>query len=64
MPGLGALHFALSPLDSGLTRVTVTGSFKPAGLLGHLYWNALLPIHVALFAGLVRAIVNRAAAQG
>jgi len=64
MPGLGALHFALSPLDSGLTRVTVTGSFKPAGILGHLYWNALLPIHVALFSGLARAIVHRATAQG
>ncbi len=61
MPGLGALHIALSPLHPGLTRVTVTGSFKPAGLLGHLYWHALLPIHAALFAGMVRAIVRRAA---
>lgn len=36
-----------------------TATFRPKGVLGRLYWWALYPIHIILFFGLARAILNR-----
>jgi uncharacterized protein YbjT (DUF2867 family) len=60
MPGRAVLELELLPLTGGRTRVTTRGYFQPAGALGALYWNALIPIHELVFKGLTRAIIDRA----
>ena len=40
-----------------------TAFWHPAGALGLLYWWALWPAHVFLFAGLTRSLARRAEAS-
>jgi len=63
LPGRGWLEFEVEPLDGGRCRIRQTATFDPRGLLGRLYWYALLPIHAVLFRGLIRAIASRAEAR-
>jgi uncharacterized protein YbjT (DUF2867 family) len=35
-----------------------TATFRPRGLLGRLYWYAMLPFHYFIFAGMIRKIAN------
>ena len=35
-----------------------TAVFEPIGLFGLLYWYALIPVHAAIFAGMLRAIAR------
>ncbi len=35
-----------------------TATFRPRGLLGRLYWLAVLPMHALVFEGMARSIVN------
>ncbi len=61
MPGRAWLQFAaLPPGDRRPTRLRQTALFDPRGLLGLLYWVALLPVHAVVFRGMVRAIAARA----
>ena len=62
MPGSAALDFELTPRDDGRTRIVVTAYFHPAGAPGLLYWYSLVPAHAVIFAGLAKAIGQRAAA--
>jgi len=62
LPGRGWLEFQVEPLDQGRCRIHQTATFDPRGILGRLYWYALLPIHAVLFRGLIRAIASRAEA--
>jgi len=62
LPGSATLDFEISPAGPGRTLISVTAYFHPAGSLGITYWNVLLPVHAALFHGLVREIARRAAA--
>ena len=59
LPGRAWLQFEVLP-DHGGARVQQTAFFDPRGLLGYLYWYALLPFHRFLFPGLLRAVVTRA----
>lgn len=61
MPGRGWLDFEVRPLDDGHVEIRQVASFAPAGLLGQVYWVALLPIHRAVFRGMIRAIAARVA---
>jgi len=61
-PGAGVLEFKLSPLSTGLTRVTATAYWHPAGVWGLMYWFALEPAHLVIFKGLTREICRRAEA--
>ena len=36
-----------------------TATFRPRGLLGRLYWYAMLPFHYFIFSGMIKNIVNR-----
>jgi uncharacterized protein YbjT (DUF2867 family) len=60
LPGRGWLEFAVIPVDGGRSRIRQTATFDPRGLLGRLYWIAILPIHALMFGGLLRQIAQRA----
>ncbi len=57
VPGRAWLQFEAIPEASG-TRLVQTAIFQPIGLGGHLYWNALYPIHRIMFSGMVSRIAD------
>jgi hypothetical protein len=42
-------------------RIRQTAIFDPHGLVGLLYWYALLPLHRLIFSGMLRGIATAAA---
>lgn len=59
-PGLGRLEFTVT--DEGDKRIlNVTAWWHPQGFRGLLYWFAMLPAHLFIFRGMVRAIARKAA---
>jgi uncharacterized protein YbjT (DUF2867 family) len=61
-PGAGVLEFELTP-EGDQTRISATAYWHPAGVWGLLYWYALVPAHLFIFAGMTRAIARRAEAR-
>lgn len=59
MPGRGWLQFEISTLTNSKVLITQTAFFEPKGLLGHLYWYALYPIHKFIFSGMIRALARQ-----
>lgn len=58
LPGWAWLEFAID--DAGERRkLSVTGHYKPKGILGYLYWYACLPLHVFIFRNLILRIERR-----
>ncbi len=58
-PGLGRLEFVIE--DFGDRRkLTVTAWWHPQGFRGLLYWFAMMPAHLFIFKGMVKAIVRKA----
>ena len=62
-PGEGVLEFVIAPPAEAITRLTVTGYWRPHGVPGQLYWYALQPMHLVVFDGMARRICRRAEAQ-
>jgi hypothetical protein len=60
LPGRAWLEFEVEPIADGAV-VHQTAVFEPVGLSGLIYWYALLPVHVVIFGGMLRAIARRAA---
>jgi uncharacterized protein YbjT (DUF2867 family) len=58
-PGEAWLQFETHAGRDGSTKLIQTAYFAPHGLLGHIYWYALYPIHKILFSGLIDAIAKR-----
>ncbi|MFC1852793.1 SDR family oxidoreductase [candidate division CSSED10-310 bacterium] len=57
LPGEAWLEFTVTPLaKGGILRQTAT--FRPRGLIGRLYWYALVPIHVLIFKGMANKIIK------
>ncbi len=57
LPGTAMLNFELDPEeDPGRTTLTMTARFRPKGLLGILYWYAVLPLHNFVFGGMLKGI--------
>ena len=53
------LEFEVTPLEDGRrSLVRQTATFDPRGLLGRIYWYAVLPVHALLFRGLLRRIAQ------
>jgi hypothetical protein len=52
LPGEAWLEFKID--THGM--LTQTATFRPLGLLGRLYWYAVLPFHGFIFNGMIRAI--------
>jgi uncharacterized protein YbjT (DUF2867 family) len=60
-PGAGVLEFDIRPGPAGWGSVVRAAAYwHPAGVLGLLYWYALVPAHRFLFKGLTRSIQRRA----
>ena len=59
LPGQAWLQFEVLPDELG-SRVEQTAFYEPRGLLGYLYWYAVLPFHRFIFPGLLRAVRERA----
>ena len=59
LPGRAWLEFEVVP-DAAGTTIHQTAVFEPAGLVGLLYWYALIPVHALIFEGMLRAIGQRA----
>ena len=62
LPGQAVLEFRLQQNIERQTELRQTARFLPRGLLGLLYWYAVLPFHGLVFSGMLRGIaeaVNR-----
>lgn len=57
LPGEAWLEFAVVEKE-GKTWLEQTATFRPLGLLGRLYWYAVLPFHYFIFNGMINAIVK------
>jgi hypothetical protein len=58
VPGEAWLEFKIGRKDDGL-YLTQTATFMPKGLSGRFYWWGLLPIHLVMFQGMIKAIVRK-----
>jgi uncharacterized protein YbjT (DUF2867 family) len=56
LPGEGMLEFRIEPANNGPCIVRQTALFQPHGLLGLLYWYAMLPFHQLVFRGMLAGI--------
>ncbi len=61
-PGAGVLEFRVDD-DGSERRVSMQAYWHPAGVVGLLYWYALLPAHAFLFRGSTRTIALRGAVR-
>ncbi|MGR5323828.1 MULTISPECIES: DUF2867 domain-containing protein [Vibrio] len=58
-PGLGRLEITIK--DDGIQReLDIRAWWHPQGFLGLLYWFAMMPAHLFIFKGMVRAMVKEA----
>jgi uncharacterized protein YbjT (DUF2867 family) len=58
LPGEAVLSFQLKPLDDGLVELQQIARFLPRGLLGLLYWYAVMPFHHYVFNGMMHGIAR------
>lgn len=60
MPGLAWLEFNLRADEStGESVLTQTAIYAPKGLLGHLYWWAVFPMHGLVFPSMVKTAAGK-----
>ncbi|MDX1963545.1 MAG: SDR family oxidoreductase [Pirellulales bacterium] len=59
MPGRGWLEFEVTPGSDGST-IRQTAIFDPLGLAGLLYWYGIYPLHLFVFAGMLRNLARAA----
>ena len=62
LPGEAWLKFDALPAAEG-SELRQTAVFVPRGLVGRLYWWALLPFHVAIFRRMAHRIAATAEAR-
>ena len=55
LPGEAWLEFKIDEKDV----LIQTATFRPLGVMGRLYWYAVLPFHGLIFNGMIRKIVGR-----
>lgn len=58
LPGEAILEFKLLRLDNGATQLQQNAYFIPRGLLGILYWYSVMPLHNAVFNGMLNGIAK------
>lgn len=56
-PGKAWLQFRVEPAAGG-SLIRQTAFFEPTGLLGRLYWYAMVPAHQFMFRGMLRRIAD------
>ncbi len=62
LPGEALLEFCVTPTVTSECELEQRALFKPRGLLGILYWYAVLPFHGFVFSGMLTGIINQALA--
>lgn len=60
LPGEAQLEFHIEPGSAGISTLRQTALFQPRGLLGLLYWYAVVPLHHVVFSGMLRGIHREA----
>ncbi len=60
LPGTALLDLETERLDEDRSRLIMTARFRPKGLLGILYWYAVLPAHGLVFGGMLRGMKRAA----
>ena len=61
LPGTAQLGFEIEPTDANKKCVLhMTARFRPRGLLGLMYWYAVVPFHNLVFGGMLRGIKSTA----
>jgi uncharacterized protein YbjT (DUF2867 family) len=67
LPGEAQLDFTIEEIEPSskppLTRLVMLARFRPSGLLGLLYWYAVVPLHEIVFGGMLRGIQKTAEAM-
>ena len=63
LPGEARLEFVIERLGEGRCELTQRALFAPRGLLGLLYWYAVVPLHHVVFNGMLRGIEREARRQ-
>lgn len=58
LPGDAWLEFAVTPDEGGGGTLRQTATFRPNGILGRLYWYAVMPFHFFVFGIMVRRIAK------
>ncbi len=58
LPARAWLEFEVEPTEDNGSIIRQTAHYDPAGLFGLIYWYSIYPAHRAIFAGLLRGIVN------
>jgi hypothetical protein len=56
LPGEAVLEFRIEPRGNGKCVLRQTALFQPRGLLGLVYWYAVLPFHRLVFPGMLAGI--------
>jgi len=64
LPGRAWLQFEVEGRGEEGSLLRQTALFDPKGLLGRLYWYALLPMHRWIFRGMLKGIAERAVRRG
>lgn len=59
MPGLAWLEFRVTPNKGGGCTVTQTATYAPKGLLGHLYWWSVWPMHGIVFPSMIKQVAGK-----
>ena len=60
LPGLAWLDLMVDSDDQGRTIYRQRATYRPVGLLGHLYWWSVAPFHGLVFGSMVRNIPHAA----
>lgn len=55
LPGEAWLEWKITEVNN-LVQITQTATFRPKGVLGRLYWYALIPFHLFIFKGMCNKI--------
>ena len=66
LPGEAKLEFEIVPADGEAafpTELKMTALYRPRGLIGILYWYAVVPLHEIVFGGMLRGIRKTAEAM-
>ncbi|MEM9827087.1 MAG: SDR family oxidoreductase [Planctomycetota bacterium] len=63
LPGEAELDFDLAEEAGDRTQVVMTARFRPRGLLGLVYWYAVLPLHGLVFPVMLRGIKKNVEAR-
>lgn len=60
LPGIATLEFDIEPTQAAVTKLIMTARFRPKGIVGLMYWYAVVPFHNIVFGGMLKGIKRAA----